>query len=90
MGYAYPPGVGWPMRGGGTELNIVDLKRQLGIGSFEERWPGLADTIRKGQEAKRLALSGPTAAEIHQAEMAQAIANIQKQSQRIQEQTNIF
>lgn len=62
------------------------LKRRLGIVPFEERWPGLADTIREGQEATRRALSGPTAVEVHQAEMAQVIANIQRQRKQIQEQ----
>ena len=66
-------------------MDTTDLKRRLGIVPFEERWPGLADTIREGKAAKRRALSSPTAAEVHQAEMAQAIANIQRQRQQIQE-----
>ena len=70
-------------------MNMHDLKRRLGVTSFEERWPGLADTIREGQEAARRALSGPTIADLHKAEMEQFYANIQKQAQRIQEQTRI-
>lgn len=68
-------------------MDTADLKRRLGIVPFEERWPDLSDTIREGQEATRRVLSSPTAAEVHQAEMEQAIANIQRQRQRIQEQT---
>lgn len=82
----YPPGVS---REEVADVGIFDLKRQLGIGSFEEQWPGLADSIREGQEAARRALSGPTAAEIHQAEMEQIYSNVRKQAQRIQEQTRI-
>lgn len=68
-------------------MDIVDLKRRLGIGDFKERWPGLADSIREGQEAMRRALSGPTIEELHRADMEQIYANIHKQAQRIQEQT---
>lgn len=71
-------------------MDITDLKRQLGIGDFRERLPFLFDSIREGQEAMRRALSGPTVAEIHQAEMEQIYANIRKQAQRIQEQTIPF
>ena len=73
-------------------MNMCDLKQRLGISSFEERWPGLADTIRKGQEAERRALSGPSIVDLHKAEMEQFYANIQRQAQRIQEQarTTIF
>lgn len=70
-------------------MGIVDLKQRLGVTSFEERWPGLAEIIRKGKEAERRALSNPTIAELHQAEMEQFYANIQKRAQRIQEQTRI-
>lgn len=70
-------------------MGTINLKQQFGIISFEERWPALADLVREGQEAKRRALSGPTATEIHQAEMEQIYANIRRQAQRIQEQTQI-
>lgn len=68
-------------------MDIFDLKQRLGVTSFEERFPGLADTIRESQEAKRRVLSGPTIADLYQARMDQVIENIQKESRRIQEQT---
>lgn len=70
-------------------MDILDLKQRLGVSSSEEKWPGLAELIREGKEAERRALSGPTIADLHKAETEQLIANIQKQAQRIQEQTRI-
>ena len=70
-------------------MDITDLKRQLGGIPFEARWPGLADSIRKGREAKRRALSGPTIADLHQARMDQIVANAQRQIKLIQEKTKL-
>lgn len=70
-------------------MDIADLKRQLGIIPFEKRWPDLADSIREGQEAARRALSGPTIAELHRAEMDQIVANAQRQIKLIQEKTKL-
>lgn len=70
-------------------MDIFDLKRQLGIISLETRWPDLADSIREGQEAKRRALSGPSAMEVHRAEMNQITANAQRQIKLIQEKTKL-
>lgn len=70
-------------------MGTINLKQRFGIISFEEKWPGLAELVREGQEAKQRALSDPTATEIHQAEMEQIYANIRRQAQRIQEQTQI-
>lgn len=70
-------------------MDIFDLKQRLGVVSFEERWPALAELVHEGQEAKRRALSGPTIAEVHQAETEQICANVRRQAQRIQEQTRM-
>lgn len=71
-------------------MDIFDLKQRLGVVSFEERWPALAELVHEGQEAKRGDLSGPTIAEVHQAEMEQIYANVRRQAQRIQEQARIM